>query len=140
MVDNGSTDDTRSIIQRYPVLVLAEGKRGRAAAWNKGARSARGEIIASTDADCLVDVNWAKEINRAFQDPGVDAVMGFTEGINKNFWACMEQGNFEEFWFHKIPWKGRATTLRPLQSNKWDLAMGRLFTPWLRTLHRKKRF
>lgn len=101
VVDNGSTDDTRSIIQRYPVLCLAEGKRGRTAAWNKGAKSARGEIIASTDADCLVDVNWAKEINRAFQDPGVDAVMGFTEGINENFWACMEQGNFEEFWFHK---------------------------------------
>jgi glycosyltransferase involved in cell wall biosynthesis len=101
VVDNDSTDRTADIIRRYPVLCFKEPKRGRAAAWNKGAKPASGEIIASTDADCVVDSNWASEINRAFQDPRVDAVMGFTKGINKNFWACLEQGNFEEFWFRR---------------------------------------
>ena len=62
---------------------------------------ARGEILAFTDADCVVDVNWAKEIDLTFQDPRVDAVMGFAEGMNGNFWARLEQRNFEEFWYSK---------------------------------------
>jgi len=101
IVDNHSTDHTAAIIKKYPVICLAEGKQGRTAAWNKGARAVLGQVVASTDADCLVDVNWAKEVNRTFQDPQVDAVMGFSEGINENFWACLEQENFEEFWFRK---------------------------------------
>jgi len=101
VVDNHSPDQTPALIRRYPVLCLTERTPGAAAARNKGWRSAGGEIVASTDADCVLDTNWAREINRTFQDPQVDAVMGFTEGINENFWACLEQKNFEEFWFCK---------------------------------------
>ena len=101
IVDNGSTDQTLSIIKTYPVGWLIEEKRGAAAARNAALRLARGEIIAFTDADCVVDVNWAKEIALTFQDPQVDAAMGFSEGLNENFWACLEQRNFEEFWYSK---------------------------------------
>ncbi len=101
VVDNGSTDHTLSIIKTYPVRCLVEDTPGSAAARNLAARSARGEIIAFTDADCVVDVNWAKEIDLTFQDPQVDAVMGFAEGINDNFWASLEQRNFEEFWYRR---------------------------------------
>jgi len=101
IVDNNSSDRTPAIIAQYPVITLSEKKRGAYAARNKGALSAKGDIFASTDADCLVDVNWAKEINQTFQDLKVAAVMGFSGGINQNFWACLEQENFEQFWYHK---------------------------------------
>lgn len=101
VVDNGSTDHTLSIVKTYPVRSLVETQRGAAAARNSAAMLARGEILAFTDADCVVDVNWAKEIDLTFQDPRVDAVMGFAEGMNGNFWACLEQRNFEEFWYKK---------------------------------------
>jgi len=101
VVDNNSTDGTSAIIEKYPVVRLSERKQGGDPARNRAATSARGDIIAFTDADCVVDVNWAREINRTFRDHQVEAVMGFTEGINENFWALLEQGNFEEFWFRE---------------------------------------
>lgn len=101
IVDNNSSDTTSTIITQYPVIALSEKKRGAYAARNKGALYAKGDIFASTDADCLVQVNWAKEMNQTFQDPRVAAVMGFSGGINPNFWACLEQENFEEFWYRK---------------------------------------
>ena len=88
-------------IAEYPVMALTEGKQGCYAARNQGILYAKGDLLASTDADCLVNVNWAKEMNRTFQDPQVDAVMGFSGGINTNFWAHLEQKNFEEYWYRK---------------------------------------
>ena len=101
LVDNGSTDGTSEVISRYPVAHLHEAKRGASAARNAGVAVARGEIIASTDADCEVDAGWATEIDRTFQDPEVDAVMGFAKGISPNVWARLEQMNFEAFWYHR---------------------------------------
>ena len=101
IVDNHSTDQTPRIISEYPVIGLREERPGSNAARNKAVTSARGEIIAFTDVDCEVDASWAREIDSVFQDGRVDAVMGFSEGINENFWAHLEQGNFEEFWFRR---------------------------------------
>lgn len=101
IVDNNSSDGSPAIISQYPVIALTEKKQGACAARNKGALYAKGDIFASTDADCLIHANWAKEINQTFQDPKVAAVMGFAGGINENFWAWLEQENFEEFWYRK---------------------------------------
>ncbi len=101
VVDNASTDQTPTLISQYPVRGLREGTPGSTAARNRGVVCAQGDIIAFTDADCLVHTNWAREINRTFADPHVDAVMGFAAGMNANFWAGLEQGNFEAFWFRQ---------------------------------------
>lgn len=69
LVDNNSTDGTiKKIEENLPrldklkILIISESKKGPAAARNKGIRIARGEIVAFTDADCIVRKNWIKNI------------------------------------------------------------------------------
>ena len=55
IVDDGSTDDTRSKLQRYGdrIRVVTQNNSGPAVARNHGVRVARGEIIAFQDSDDL---------------------------------------------------------------------------------------
>ena len=61
VVDDGSTDDTREMVhQEFPRvhLLCQEQNRGPAAARNLGIHTAKGEIIAFTDDDCLPPDDW----------------------------------------------------------------------------------
>ena len=61
IVDNNSTDDTTSIVQKYPVkLLLEKDIQSSYAARNRGIEGARGEIFAFTDSDVKADSNWLK--------------------------------------------------------------------------------
>jgi glycosyltransferase involved in cell wall biosynthesis len=101
LVDNGSTDGSLDIMRRSPATVLTEATPGAAAARNRGIAAANGDVIAFTDADCMVAPHWALEIARGFADTGVDALMGFSGGINEGYWAMLEQANFESFWYRR---------------------------------------
>lgn len=68
VVDNNSIDGTNEIIKRYPVKYVFEKKRGRATARNRGIREAKGELIAFTDADCVVDRLWLTNLIKGFTD------------------------------------------------------------------------
>jgi GT2 family glycosyltransferase len=76
VVDNGSTDRTAEIVKNFPVRYLREERRGCSAARNTGIRASQGEIIASTDADCIVSQGWLRELVRAFEEEGVGGVAG----------------------------------------------------------------
>lgn len=67
VVDNGSDDKTQEIANSYPgVRVIYEPRKGVGSARQAGFSEARGEIIASTDADSIVPINWLSEINQIF--------------------------------------------------------------------------
>lgn len=68
VVDNGSTDDSLSLLARYPeVRVLALGSnRGFAGAVNAGIRAARGEIIALLNNDTEAAPTWLEALAAAF--------------------------------------------------------------------------
>ncbi len=100
-VDNGSSDRTRDVIRGYPVIAATEPTPGSSAARNAGIALAQGEIIAFTDADCVVARDWADEIDETFRDPTVDAVLGFAAGINVNLHAALVQKRWEESWFEE---------------------------------------
>jgi len=62
-IDNGSSDKTISIIQKYPVKLYKEKTKNPYIARNVGALHAKGQILAFTDADCEIDKSWLSNIN-----------------------------------------------------------------------------
>ena len=68
VVDNGSSDASAMIIRALPVTLITEVRRGPSWARNAGIEASSGEIIAFTDADCVVTRQWLRELVDRFQD------------------------------------------------------------------------
>lgn len=84
IADGGSTDDTRNIARSYGALVLDNPGRTVAAGRNVAFAAATGEVIASTDDDCVVPADWGRRAVAAFETPDVAAVGGLSllpEGV-----------------------------------------------------------
>ena len=96
LVDDGSTDSTPDIIRRFPVKYFWQSNQGPAAARNKGAQEAHGDIILFTDADCVPQNNWIEEMVRPFKDPEIMAVKGAYKTDQKSLIARFAQIEFEE--------------------------------------------
>jgi glycosyltransferase involved in cell wall biosynthesis len=70
IVDNRSSDDTRERVARYPVTLLGETEiQSSYAARNRGVEAAKGEILAFTDADCVVEPTWLKRLLASHKEP-----------------------------------------------------------------------
>ncbi len=76
VVDNNSKDKTVQIAKAAGAKVITETEQGHVYALNAGMISAKGEIIASTDADTRVKKDWLQIIEKVFQDQEVVAVTG----------------------------------------------------------------
>ena len=77
VVDDGSTDATRQIIQAHPkARYLFQEPAGLSVARNTGANHAAGEILAYTDDDCVADEDWLTYLALAFRDPRTAAAGG----------------------------------------------------------------
>lgn len=80
-VDNGSTDDTRAILNgfrcSFPVTVVEQPVPGLGRARNTGSRAARGAVIAFTDDDCYVHPDFAAQVASLF---AADPQLGFFGG------------------------------------------------------------
>ncbi|UCE73107.1 MAG: glycosyltransferase [Methanomassiliicoccales archaeon] len=74
VVDNGSTDRTRDIIERYPVKLLIEKKRGAAAARNRGLGVANGNLVAFVDADAVLPRKWCAKALQILKNAKEDVV------------------------------------------------------------------
>ncbi len=88
VVDDGSTDDTAAVLERYArdprVRVFRQQNAGQTVAKNRGISEARGEIIGFCDAD---DIWVADKLERQlplFRDPGVGVVYGGFDVIDEN--------------------------------------------------------
>ena len=81
VVDDGSTDDTAAIVQRWmtrhPALQLFEnpGNRGKGYSVRNGLLQAAGEIVMFTDADLSAPIEEAEQLFRAIHD-GADVAIG----------------------------------------------------------------
>jgi glycosyltransferase involved in cell wall biosynthesis len=77
VVDDGSTDGTAEVVRSFPeVKYLFQENRGPAAARNRGARQARGDILVFTDSDCRPRRDWLEQLARGFMSDDVAAVAG----------------------------------------------------------------
>lgn len=83
VVDNGSDDDTRAVVERaaaeaaVPVRYVHEPRRGLSHARNAGVIAARAPIVAFTDDDQDVGHDWLSVIVRTFREhPQLDVIGG----------------------------------------------------------------
>lgn len=82
VVDNGSTDETRSVVMAHaagfpvPLLYFIEPRAGKSHALNTALAKATGGILAFTDDDVNVATSWVAEIRRVMSDPEVGITGG----------------------------------------------------------------
>jgi glycosyltransferase involved in cell wall biosynthesis len=79
VVNDGSTDETRAVLQRFcgRIAVIDQNNRGVAAARNAGIRAAAGEYVAPLDADdTWTDQVLAKTVPLLDENPSCAAVFG----------------------------------------------------------------
>lgn len=76
VVDGGSKDATCEIARKYADRVLIQTSRKVGGARNDGVATATGEIVATTDADCILPTDWIEKIGKDFSDPRVSQIYG----------------------------------------------------------------
>jgi glycosyltransferase involved in cell wall biosynthesis len=79
VVDDGSSDDTRTVVERSGVPALRyvrQENAGAAAARNRGWRHARGELVVFTDDDCVPSPTWLVELDDAMTRTACDGAGG----------------------------------------------------------------
>lgn len=99
IADDASTDSTNEIVRKFienkPKFNLIEvtdddGKlKGKANAISQAIKIAKGEIILTTDADCVVNPFWAKTI-ASYYSGNTGVVCGFTLQENENLFSAMQ--------------------------------------------------
>ena len=83
LVDDHSTDRTKNIAEQFAklmpnlqILDTGENSTGKKQAISLGVKRAKGEMIATTDGDCVVPAEWLSEIAAAFSGASVDFIAG----------------------------------------------------------------
>lgn len=91
IVDGGSTDKTVDRIKNYESRIRSKGikfkliekKGNRSVGRNEAIKNARGDIILSSDAGCVLDKNWVKNIIKPFENKKNDVVSGYYKGTGE---------------------------------------------------------
>jgi cellulose synthase/poly-beta-1,6-N-acetylglucosamine synthase-like glycosyltransferase len=87
IVDGPSKDRTKELAKRYVDKFIIQKSKGISGARNDGVRIAKGPIIATTDADCIVPKDWLERILKNLEDKRYIAVCGSDGPIEKNLKA-----------------------------------------------------
>ena len=82
VVDGQSGDRTIEIAQRYADKVIQQVSKGVGGARNDGARLGRGDIIVTTDADCIPYSEWLEVVLERFEKEDVVAVTGVLDPLD----------------------------------------------------------
>ena len=85
VVDDGSNDHTPDVAREFGAVLVDSGAvgGGPAAARNRGASKASGQILAFIDSDCTASARWLRELLPVFGDAKVAAVGGWVDGMHE---------------------------------------------------------
>ena len=105
VVDDGSEDDTVTLANGFPCTVVPmEENRGPAAAKNRGARQARGEILLFVDADVVLPPDAIAIVAGIFENHAeVHGVQGIysTDEIGESVFSIFQQFYYS-YYFQRI--------------------------------------
>ncbi len=82
VVDNGSTDNTREVVNQsagnlqYPFIYVYEPVPGLCQARNRGRKEARGSVLAYMDDDAIVKEGWLERLRQHFLENKSDCLGG----------------------------------------------------------------
>src|SRR6202166_4869113 len=97
VVNDGSTDNTTSVVARYSgVRLITQQNAGPAAARNRGAQEAQGTIILFTDDDCVPTPGWLAAMIDPFKDPSVVGTKGVYRTRQRSLAARFVQIEYED--------------------------------------------
>ncbi len=96
VVDDGSTDRTVEIAQKYNIKIISQKNSGPATARNAGIKEATADIVLFTDADCRPDHDWVRKMLAAFRDSEVVAVKGAYRTVQQEVVARFVQYEYQE--------------------------------------------
>ncbi len=82
IIDNNSNDDTKVVVENFiknhPKVFKYhfQSKQGKGNALNMGIEEAKGEVMAITDDDCVIDSRWVNNILDTFNRKNIDLLTG----------------------------------------------------------------
>lgn len=76
VIDNNCTDNTIEVAKKFKVRIVREKTQGMIPARNRGFDNAKYDIIARSDADNILPVDWVKRIKSNFEHKNIDAMTG----------------------------------------------------------------
>ncbi len=88
IVDGGSNDRTFEILKQYSkkhkLLRVYQKNGNRSVGRNEAIKRAVGDVIAITDAGCVLDKKWLVNITKPFINKNIDVVAGYYRGRPKD--------------------------------------------------------
>jgi len=91
VVDGHSRDRTVEIAEKHADKVIQQVKEGVAGARNDGVEASEADIIATTDADCVVPPDWLERTLKGFDEKGTVCLYGIVKPLENtttyNFWV-----------------------------------------------------
>jgi glycosyltransferase involved in cell wall biosynthesis len=89
VVNNASTDETRTVAQRVPgIRLVDEPRKGLVVARETGRRHAVGDVLVYLDADCRAPLTWLERVERRFlRHPDVVALSGPYRYYDWDWWG-----------------------------------------------------
>ena len=84
VVDDGSKDQTRSVVEKFAnVKYFYQDNAGPAAARNRGVNESKGDVILFTDSDCIPYANWIEVMVSSLLGLKVSVISGSYDIFNK---------------------------------------------------------
>ena len=98
VVDNDSVDNTKNIISRFDGIKILEKSGTIGTVRNYGGKSAKGELLAFLDGDCVPEKDWLKKAIKTNRTSPMTAVVGaiiVVENVNSAPWI-------ERYWIEYL--------------------------------------
>jgi glycosyltransferase involved in cell wall biosynthesis len=95
VIDDGSSDTTPDVVKSAGITLFSQENRGPAAARNAGVKTARGDIILFTDADCRPAADWVDQMMEPFKNDAVMGVKGVYRSDQTEMTARFVQAEYE---------------------------------------------